>query len=117
MILKLPPTTAGVMSCCDCPTHEDREKASEWVENAQEDRFSAEATAFAGFASVLASPRLVAGSLVVVVAVLAVFGSTRNVIASAGNGGNPGAAAPVDTPANCSSLVPGVVAVAGVKIL
>ncbi|HVC02944.1 MAG TPA: S8 family serine peptidase [Steroidobacteraceae bacterium] len=37
------------------------------------------------------------------------------VIASAGNGGNPGATAPVDAPANCSALVPGVVAVAGLR--
>jgi len=85
MNLELTPTTAGVMSRCDCPTHEDGEKASEWVENAEEDRFSAEAAAFARFAPVLASPRLVAGSLVVVVAVPAVFGPTRNVIAPASN--------------------------------
>ena len=32
------------------------------------------------------------------------------VIVSAGNGGAPGATAPVDTPANCSLLVPGVMA-------
>ncbi|HTV97759.1 MAG TPA: S8 family serine peptidase [Steroidobacteraceae bacterium] len=37
------------------------------------------------------------------------------VVASAGNGGNPGQAAPVDTPANCSLLVPGVVAVVGLR--
>jgi serine protease len=37
------------------------------------------------------------------------------VVASAGNGGAPGAAAPVDTPANCSSMVPGVVAVVGLR--
>jgi serine protease len=37
------------------------------------------------------------------------------VIVSAGNGGAPGAAAPVDAPANCSSLVPGVVAVVGLR--
>jgi serine protease len=37
------------------------------------------------------------------------------IIVSAGNGGQPGVAAPVDTPANCSSLVPGVVAVVGLR--
>ena len=37
------------------------------------------------------------------------------VVASAGNGGNPGSSAPVDAPANCSALVPGVVAVAGLR--
>ena len=37
------------------------------------------------------------------------------VVASAGNGGNPGSTAPVDAPANCSALVPGVVAVAGLR--
>ena len=37
------------------------------------------------------------------------------VVASAGNGGNPGATAPVDAPANCSAVVPGVVAVAGLR--
>ena len=37
------------------------------------------------------------------------------VIVSAGNGGAPGTAAPVDTPANCSLLVPGVVGVVGLR--
>jgi serine protease len=37
------------------------------------------------------------------------------VIASAGNGGTPGATAPVETPANCSTLVPGVAAVVGLR--
>jgi serine protease len=37
------------------------------------------------------------------------------IVVSAGNGGAPGAAAPVDTPANCSLLVPGVVAVVGLR--
>jgi serine protease len=37
------------------------------------------------------------------------------VIGSAGNGGAPGAAAPVDAPANCSLLVPGVVGVVGLR--
>jgi serine protease len=37
------------------------------------------------------------------------------VVASAGNGGSPGAAAPVDAPANCATLVPGVVAVVGLR--
>ncbi len=37
------------------------------------------------------------------------------VVASAGNGGNPGSTAPVDAPANCSAVVPGVVAVAGLR--
>jgi len=37
------------------------------------------------------------------------------VVASAGNGGNPGEAAPVASPANCSALVSGVVAVAGLR--
>lgn len=37
------------------------------------------------------------------------------VIVSAGNGGAPGAAAPVAAPANCSLLVPGVVAVVGLR--
>ncbi len=37
------------------------------------------------------------------------------VIVSAGNGGAPGAAAPVDTPANCSLLVPGVMGVVGLR--
>jgi len=37
------------------------------------------------------------------------------VIVSAGNGGAPGAAAPVDAPANCSLLVPGVVGVVGLR--
>jgi serine protease len=37
------------------------------------------------------------------------------VIASAGNGGTGGAAAPVDTPANCSTLVPGLIAVVGLR--
>jgi len=37
------------------------------------------------------------------------------VIVSAGNGGAPGATAPVDAPANCSLLVPGVVGVVGLR--
>jgi serine protease len=37
------------------------------------------------------------------------------VIVSAGNGGAPGTAAPVDAPANCSLLVPGVVGVVGLR--
>jgi serine protease len=37
------------------------------------------------------------------------------VVASAGNGGNPGGSAPVAAPANCSALVPGVLAVAGLR--
>ena len=37
------------------------------------------------------------------------------VVASAGNGGSPGAAAPVEAPANCSTLVPGVMAVVGLR--
>ena len=37
------------------------------------------------------------------------------VVASAGNGGTPGAAAPVETPANCSASVPGVIAVVGLR--
>ena len=37
------------------------------------------------------------------------------IVASAGNGGNPGSTAPVDAPANCSVVVPGVVAVAGLR--
>lgn len=37
------------------------------------------------------------------------------VIASAGNGGEPGVAAPVDAPANCSLLVPGVMGVVGLR--
>ena len=37
------------------------------------------------------------------------------VIVSAGNGGAPGAAAPVDAPANCSLLVPGVIGVVGLR--
>jgi serine protease len=37
------------------------------------------------------------------------------VVASAGNGGAAGAAAPVDTPANCSTLVPGVMGVVGLR--
>jgi serine protease len=37
------------------------------------------------------------------------------VVASAGNGGAPGAAAPVDAPANCSLLVPGVMSVVGLR--
>jgi serine protease len=37
------------------------------------------------------------------------------VVASAGNGGLPGAAAPVEAPANCSTLVPGVIAVVGLR--
>jgi serine protease len=37
------------------------------------------------------------------------------VIVSAGNGGAPGAPAPVDTPANCSLLVPGVMGVVGLR--
>ncbi len=37
------------------------------------------------------------------------------VVASAGNGGAGGTAAPVDAPANCSILVPGVVAVVGLR--
>jgi serine protease len=37
------------------------------------------------------------------------------VIVSAGNGGAPGTAAPVDAPANCSLLVPGVMGVVGLR--
>ncbi len=37
------------------------------------------------------------------------------VVASAGNGGAGGTAAPVDAPANCSVVVPGVVAVVGLR--
>jgi len=37
------------------------------------------------------------------------------VVAAAGNGGTPGAAAPVGAPANCSLLVPGVIGVAGLR--
>ncbi|HUX72615.1 MAG TPA: S8 family serine peptidase [Steroidobacteraceae bacterium] len=37
------------------------------------------------------------------------------VVASAGNGGNPGSTAPVDAPANCSASVAGVIAVAGLR--
>jgi serine protease len=37
------------------------------------------------------------------------------VVASAGNGGAPGSAAPVDAPANCATLVPGVMAVVGLR--
>jgi serine protease len=37
------------------------------------------------------------------------------VVVSAGNGGSPGALAPVDAPANCSVQVPGVIAVAGLR--
>ena len=37
------------------------------------------------------------------------------VVASAGNGGNPGSTAPVDAPAVCSAVVPGVVEVAGLR--
>ncbi len=37
------------------------------------------------------------------------------VVASAGNGGTPGQLAPVSAPANCSVLVPGVIAVAGLR--
>ncbi len=37
------------------------------------------------------------------------------VVASAGNGGSPGALAPVYSPANCSARVPGVIAVAGLR--
>ena len=37
------------------------------------------------------------------------------VIVAAGNGGAPGAAAPVDAPANCSMLVPGVMGVVGLR--
>jgi serine protease len=37
------------------------------------------------------------------------------VVASAGNGGSPGAAAPVHAPANCATLVPGVMAVVGLR--
>ena len=37
------------------------------------------------------------------------------VVVSAGNGGAGGTAAPVDAPANCSSLVPGVMAVVGLR--
>jgi serine protease len=37
------------------------------------------------------------------------------VVISAGNGGTPGAPAPVASPANCSVLVPGVMAVAGLR--
>ncbi len=37
------------------------------------------------------------------------------VVASAGNGGTPGATAPVEAPAHCSTLVPGVMAVVGLR--
>jgi serine protease len=37
------------------------------------------------------------------------------VVASAGNGGTPGATAPVDAPASCATLVPGVMAVVGLR--
>jgi serine protease len=37
------------------------------------------------------------------------------VIVSAGNGGAPGTAAPVDAPANCSLVVPGVMGVVGLR--
>jgi serine protease len=37
------------------------------------------------------------------------------VVIAAGNGGNPGQTAPVETPANCSATVSGVVAVAGLR--
>jgi serine protease len=37
------------------------------------------------------------------------------VVASVGNGGDPGALAPVEAPADCSLLVPGVIAVAGLR--
>jgi serine protease len=37
------------------------------------------------------------------------------VVISAGNGGVPGALAPVTSPANCSVLVPGVIAIAGLR--
>jgi serine protease len=37
------------------------------------------------------------------------------VVVSAGNGGAPGALAPVESPANCSAQVPGVIAVAGLR--
>ena len=39
------------------------------------------------------------------------------VVVSAGNGGTPGQLAPVSAPANCSVLVPGVIAVAGLRNL
>ncbi len=37
------------------------------------------------------------------------------VVASAGNGGTPGTTAPVETPANCSTAVAGVIAVVGLR--
>jgi serine protease len=37
------------------------------------------------------------------------------VVVAAGNGGTPGGSAPVESPANCSALVPGVIAVAGLR--
>ncbi len=37
------------------------------------------------------------------------------VVAAAGNGGTPGGSAPVESPANCSAQVPGVMAVAGLR--
>jgi serine protease len=37
------------------------------------------------------------------------------VVISAGNGGNPGQAAPVELPGNCAAVVPGVLAVAGLR--
>ena len=37
------------------------------------------------------------------------------VVVSAGNGGSPGSTAPVELPANCSAVVPGVLAVAGLR--
>ncbi len=37
------------------------------------------------------------------------------IVISAGNGGTPGTTAPVELPANCSAVVPGVIAVAGLR--
>lgn len=37
------------------------------------------------------------------------------VVVAAGNGGTPGGSAPVESPANCSAQVPGVIAVAGLR--
>ena len=37
------------------------------------------------------------------------------VVVAAGNGGTPGASAPVESPGNCSAQVPGVIAVAGLR--
>jgi hypothetical protein len=90
MLLELPPTTGRgdvTLRLPDArrPRNDVGVGRNSQIGSLQCQRSSAKVAAFAGFASVLVSPRLVAGSLVVVVAVLAVFGPTRNVIASAGN--------------------------------